>query len=81
MALRGRSPSGLSFMSFERYELEGERLVGEFNLHDREGACLAAAFLHHADLLDPEPAAGFCVIHVEHANVSDLHRVTPRTVR
>ena len=60
----------------ERHELERERLVGEPDLRDREGPRLGPPLLDHADLLDPEPAAGLRVIHVQH-DVSDLHERLP----
>ena len=56
----------------ERHELERKRLVGEPDLGNREAARLRASLLDHADLLDPEPAAGFRVVHVQH-DPSDLH--------
>ncbi len=60
----------------ERHELERERLVGESDLRDREGARLGAPLLDHADLLDPEPAARFGVVHVRH-DVPDPHSRDP----
>ena len=66
----------------QRHQLERERLIGEPDLRDREGADLVAPLLDHADLLDPEPAAGFRVVHVED-DVSDLHERLPemRSIR
>ena len=69
-------PSGLSFIISMRHELERERLVGEPDLRDRERPGLRPPLLDHADLVDPEPATGLRVIHVQD-DVSDSHERLP----
>src|SRR6186713_2884094 len=60
----------------ERYKLERKGLVGEPDLRDRETVGVISTLLDHTDLVDPEAAAGFRVVHVEH-DVCDFHEQLP----
>ena len=57
---------GVVLHHLERHQLEGEVLVGEANLRDDVGPRLTPLLLDHANLINPEGAAGLNVIHIQH---------------